>query len=85
MSDERGLAGWVVMAALCLNLACGSTAQDDPPCAELADCDRILMNDVAHIVRWRGNPDVSRLAGQPIRLKIAMRSAKLYAFQFVND
>lgn len=51
----------------------------------LADCDRILMNDVAHVVRWRGNPDVSRLAGQPIRLKIAMRSAKLYAFQFVND
>ncbi len=51
----------------------------------IADCDRILMNDVAHIVRWRGNADVSRLAGQPVRLKIAMRSAKLYAFQFVND
>ncbi|MBC8356370.1 MAG: hypothetical protein H8E66_30700, partial [Planctomycetes bacterium] len=55
------------------------------PGYSLADCDRILMNDVAHVVRWRGNPDVSRLAGEPIRLKIAMRAAKLHAFQFVNE
>lgn len=51
----------------------------------LTDCDRILMNDVAHLVRWRGNPDVSPLAGRTVRLKIAMRSAKLYAFQFVDE
>ena len=51
----------------------------------LDDCDRILMNDVAHVVRWKGNADVASLAGKPVRLKIAMRSAKLYAFQFVGD
>jgi hypothetical protein len=43
------------------------------------------MNDVAHVVRWKGNADVTPLAGRPIRLKIAMRSAKLYAFQFVGE
>jgi hypothetical protein len=43
------------------------------------------MNDVGHVVRWRGNSDVSRLAGEPIRLKIAMRAAKLHAFQFVSE
>jgi len=48
------------------------------------DCDRILMNDVAYVVRWQGDTDVSSLAGQPIRLKFEMRSAKLYAFQFVS-
>jgi len=51
----------------------------------LDDCDRILMNDVAFVVRWKGNADVTPLAGKPVRLKIAMRSAKLYAFQFVGE
>ena len=51
----------------------------------LADCDRILMNDVAHVVRWKGNADVTPLAGKPVRLKITMRSARLYAFQFVEE
>jgi hypothetical protein len=51
----------------------------------LDDCDRILMNDVAFVVRWKGNADVTPLAGKPVRLKIAMRSAKLYAFQFIGE
>ena len=29
------------------------------------------------------NVEVAALAGKPVRLKIDMRSAKLYAFQFV--
>ena len=48
----------------------------------LEDCDRILMNDVAHVVFWQGVPDVSELAGRPVRLRFVMSSAKLYAFQF---
>lgn len=48
----------------------------------LDDCDRILQNDVAYVVHWKGNPDVSWLAGKPVRLKIALRSSKLFAFQF---
>ncbi|MFH1922054.1 MAG: hypothetical protein ABIP48_19485 [Planctomycetota bacterium] len=48
----------------------------------LDDCDRILFNDVAYTVKWKGESDLSALAGRPVRLKIVMRSAKLYAFQF---
>jgi hypothetical protein len=48
----------------------------------LDECDRILFNDVAYTVKWKGKSDLSALAGRPVRLKIAMRSAKLYAFQF---
>ncbi len=48
------------------------------------DCDRILFNDVAHVVKWQGKSDVSSLAGRPVRLRFTMRSAKLYAFQFRN-
>jgi len=51
----------------------------------LDECNRILVNDVAHVVRWKGGADVTSLAGAPIRLKIAMRAAKLYAFQFVGE
>ncbi|MBN1343808.1 MAG: hypothetical protein JXQ73_14085 [Phycisphaerae bacterium] len=47
-----------------------------------ADCDRILTNDVAHVVTWKGKSDVSSLAGRPVRLRFEMRSTKLYAFQF---
>ena len=50
----------------------------------LDECDRVLFNDVAYTVKWKGSSDVSALAGQPVRLKIAMRSAKLYAFQFLG-
>ena len=48
----------------------------------LDDCDRIQFNDVACTVKWKGKSDLSALAGRPVRLKIFMRSAKLYAFQF---
>jgi len=47
-----------------------------------ADCDLILTNDVAHVVSWKGKPDVSKLTGKPIRLRFEMRSTKLYAFRF---
>ena len=50
----------------------------------LDDCDRVLFNDVAYTVKWKGNADISALAGRPVRLRIAMRSAKLYAFQFLD-
>ena len=50
----------------------------------LDECDRIMWNDVAHTVKWRGKSDVSSLAGQPVRIRIVMRAARLYAFQFVT-
>lgn len=48
----------------------------------LAECDEIGANHLAKTVTWRGGSDVSRLAGQPVRLHLRMRATKLYAFQF---
>lgn len=48
----------------------------------LADCDEIGGNYVSRAVTWRGNGDVSSLAGTPVRLHIKMRATKLYAFGF---
>ncbi|MBI4579033.1 MAG: hypothetical protein HY718_04980 [Planctomycetes bacterium] len=50
----------------------------------LQDCDPIMANNVRHTVTWQGDPDVSNLGGQPVRLHLWMRSAKLYSFQFVG-
>lgn len=48
----------------------------------LADADMIQGNFLRKVVTWRGRSDVSGLAGQPVQLRLVMRAAKLYAFQF---
>jgi hypothetical protein len=49
----------------------------------LADCDMIhTTNEIHRPVRWKGQSDVSPLAGQPVRLRVAFRDTDLYAFQF---
>lgn len=51
----------------------------------LDDCDPIRLSWIDKTVTWKGKPDVSALAGQPIRLRFVMRGAKLYAFQFIEE
>lgn len=47
------------------------------------DAVSVDRNGVAQEVWWKNGPDVSPLIGRSVRLRIKMRSAKLYAFQFV--
>lgn len=47
-----------------------------------ADAVSIDRNGTAQEVWWKQGPDVSALAGRPVRLRFVMRSAKLYAFAF---
>ena len=49
-----------------------------------SDCDPIHVNSVNHTVTWKGRSDVSGLAGRVIRMRLYMKGAELYAFQFVN-
>ena len=49
------------------------------------DCVPINGNFIDHEVTWNGGPDLSSLAGRSIRLRLEMRSAKLYAFQFAGQ
>ncbi|MFO1022802.1 MAG: hypothetical protein U0903_19220 [Planctomycetales bacterium] len=51
----------------------------------LADCEEIGGNFIDQRVYWRGNQDLSKLAGKPIRLRIHLKRAKLYAFQFTQN
>ncbi len=46
------------------------------------DCDPLKETGIAQRVTWKGNADVSRLAGKPIMLKFYFKNAKLFSFQF---
>lgn len=35
-----------------------------------------------HVMSWQGRNDVSRLAGQTVRVRFSMKNAKLYSFRF---
>jgi len=50
----------------------------------LAEADELNGNSVRMPASWRGRRDVSALAGKPVRLRLKMRSARLYAFQFTR-
>jgi len=49
----------------------------------LGAADPLNGNSVRMRATWQGKADVSALAGKPVRLRLRMRAAKLYAFQFV--
>ena len=53
----------------------------------LIECDPLKAGDedVARIVSWRGNSDVRSLAGKPVRLRLALKGARLYGFRFSNQ
>ena len=46
------------------------------------ECDRVLGNHIRHVVTWAGNERLPATGGRPVRLRIAMRGARLYALQF---
>jgi hypothetical protein len=54
------------------------------PGRSLEDRDPVQGNFIARIVTRRGEADVSPWQGQPVRLRVVMRGAKLCAFQFIN-
>jgi hypothetical protein len=52
------------------------------PGYELDACDPISTDSLEQVVSWRGNSDLSALAGQDIRLEFSLRLSVLYTWQF---
>ena len=48
----------------------------------LADCPEIVGNEIERTVSWKQGPDVSRLAGKPLRLRFSIKDADLYSIKF---
>jgi len=52
------------------------------PGFELAECQLQYGDQLDRVVSWKSGPDVSELAGKPIRLRVELKDADLYAMQF---
>lgn len=52
------------------------------PGFSLFEADELTGDSVRKTVSWGGRTDVSSLSGKPVRMRIRMRAAHLYAFQF---
>ena len=50
----------------------------------LAESTEIIGDELDRTVSWANGSDVSRLSGQPIRLRFVMKAADLYALQFAK-
>lgn len=48
----------------------------------LDDCPEIIGDEIERIVAWKQGADVSRLAGQPVRLRFVMKDTDLFAIRF---
>lgn len=48
------------------------------------DCDTMAGDQIAYKVAWKGNSNLSALAGEDIVMAFRMHSAKLYSFEFVK-
>ncbi len=50
----------------------------------LDDCPEIIGDEISRVVAWKAGPDVSRLGGQPVRLRFVLKDADLYSIRFTT-
>ncbi len=61
-------------------------AQGEPlPGYSLADTVELIGNEIEREVRWNHGGDVSKLAGQAVRLRLVMKDADVYALRFAAN
>jgi hypothetical protein len=48
----------------------------------LGESELLYGNEIEHEVTWRDEPDLSALAGQPVRLRVQIKDADLYSIRF---
>jgi hypothetical protein len=48
----------------------------------LADAVEQVGDEIARVVRWKGDGDLAALAGRPVRLRFVMRDADLFSLRF---
>ena len=48
----------------------------------LGDARELIGNHIERVVVWQDGPDVSKLAGRPVRLRFVMKDADLFSLRF---
>jgi hypothetical protein len=54
------------------------------PGYSLGDCPPLFGDSLERTVTWKNGADVSVVAGKPVRLRVALKDADLYAFRFAE-
>ena len=49
---------------------------------QLEDCLPLVGDRIGGKVQWMSNPDLASLSGKPVRLRVRLRDASIYAFRF---
>ena len=49
---------------------------------QLEDCAPMVGDRIDGVVQWKSNPDLAGLSGKPVRLRVRLRDASIYAFRF---
>jgi len=49
---------------------------------DAGSCPEIFGDAIEHVVTWKNGADVSKYAGQPVRLRVVLKGADLYSSQF---
>ncbi len=81
---DRLMLNFATSAAGGIKVEIQNAAGEPVPVFTLADSTEVIGNEIERSVKWKGNDDVSRLAGQPIRLRFVMKDADIYALQFTK-
>lgn len=69
-------------AAGSIRVAIQDPAGKPYPGFSIADSLESIGNEIERAARWKSGADVSSLAGKPVRLRIVMKDADLYALRF---
>ena len=51
----------------------------------LDDCRELGGDEIERTVTWKKSSDVSKFSGKPVRLRLVLKDADLYSFQFVKE
>ena len=55
------------------------------PGFSLADCNEIFGDKIDGVVRWKSGEDLSGWSGKPVRLRVQLRDAEVFAFRFPGN
>ena len=55
------------------------------PGRSVEDCPEIYGDRIDHIVHWNDGADVGQFAGSLVRMRLVLRDADVFAFQFIGE
>ncbi len=83
-SGQRLVMNFSTSAAGSIRVELQDAAGKVVPGFALADCPDIFGDEIERVVQWKGGDDLSKLAGQPVRLRFVLKDADVYAIRFAS-